>query len=136
MAQPPFADSDNHYFAGEGFTGTATLGQTTNIDYKITTERYINGAILILDGNQHKLDTLDVKAIDKDNVLGYGANTVLQTFVKNWNITTEKNTQEPIILPYTARIPANVYLRIVYVSNGLINVYCKMNLLLHQWIKP
>ena len=127
-----FANTDGLKFRGTGTTGTATKNTTTNFDYELTEDRYINGVEIFLQ-DQEWGDTLKLQVIDIDNILGYGANTVLDEFGTNWNIATDCERQGPYILPYPALVYKDIYLRYVYVSTGTTNdVKFKANSFLHK----
>lgn len=124
--------TDQFAFAGEGFSSTATKNTTTNLDYKITSERYING-LQMLCTNQGSNDSATLQIVDKDNVLGYGTNVVLSQFASNWQIADGNQDQGIIQLPFRGKIPANCYIRIRYTSTGILtNVTVNANVFLHQ----
>lgn len=123
-----FPDHEGFRFRGHSFAGTATAGQTTNIDYKLTAERHMNGGRLILQDN-HIDDQICFQVIDKDNVLGYGANTILDEFIKDYYLPLNSNLE--VRLDYKAKIIANLYLRLVYKSAGNTDVLVRCNLYLH-----
>lgn len=124
--------TDQFTFAGEGFTATATKNTTTNLDYKITGDRYING-LQMLCTNQAANDSATLQIVDKDNVLGYGTNVVLSQFATNWQIADGNQDQGIIQLPFRGKIPANCYIRIRYTSTGILtNVTVNGNIFLHQ----
>ena len=126
-----FNATDGFNFRGKGISGTATAGTTTDIDYKLTEERYINGCQLIL--NSHALgDTVTFQVVDKDNVLGYGAGVVLQEFGTTWQVSEDERNQGVFKVEYPAKILANLYVRIKYTSQGLTNVNVACNLFLHK----
>ncbi len=127
-----FAFNGNYEVKATGYKGTAPAGVTTNVDFAIGAEdRYINGIKLLLK-NHAEEDTIGLQIVDKDNVLGYGAGLVLKVFGLNWNVDAEKSDQGQNVFNYAARIPAGVYIRVVYVSTGATDVKVKLNLLLHK----
>lgn len=127
-----FANNENFRFRGVSFSGLATAGQNTNIDFQLTAERYMNGGKLILEGNNID-DKICFQVIDKDNVLGYGANVVLDEFIKDFFLPQSAPLE--INLPYTARLYNGLYLRLIYKSAGNSDVKVKCNLYLH-WKQP
>lgn len=128
----PFASSGNFRFRGKGISGTATKNTTSNIDYKLTEERYINGVDLFVKDSVWG-DSVKFQVIDIDNILGYGANTVLDEFGTDWYIDPSICKQGQILLPYPAKIVTNLYIRIVYISVGTdVDVSLKANLFLHK----
>lgn len=126
-----FANSDGFRFRGLGISATATKNTTTNIDYLIPQDRYMNGVSIILK-NQVFGDTASFQIVDKDNVLGYGAGTVLDEFATDWNMSEDSQDQGAVLLPYPAKVIAGLYIRIVYKSVGTENdVLVRANLFLH-----
>lgn len=127
-----FAYNGQYEVKATGYRGTAAAGTTTNLDFAIGAEdRYINGLALILK-NHAAEDLVGLKIVDVDNVLGYGAGLVLKTFGTNWNVDDSQQHQGKDSFNYAAKIPAGVYVRVVYESTGGTNVLVKLNLLLHK----
>jgi hypothetical protein len=128
----PFASTANFRFRGYGMSGTATKNTTTNIDYKLLEQRYLNGCMLIIK-NQVFGDKVKFQVVDVDNILGLGANTVLDEFGTDWYVSEDSQDQGMITIPYPAKIVAGLYIRIVYNSVGTENdVQLKCNLFLHK----
>lgn len=127
-----FANSDGFRARFKGISGTAAQDTTTDIDYKLTEERYINGVRLIAD-NHVMGDKVDFQVVDVDNILGYGAGVVLDEFGKDWYLDPNVCTQPDVLVPYPAKILANLYIRLKYHSVGTSNdVDLKCNLFLHK----
>lgn len=118
MATPDFLNNA-YNFCGDGVSGTATKNSVTNIDFKIlTTDKYLHGGQLFIESAVHG-DWVECQIVDIGNVLGYGANTVLRTFLYKWFIDpTNGNTT--IEAPFVGKIPVNTYLRIKYHSIGTV----------------
>lgn len=132
MSHPPFSDSDGFRFRGKGISGTATKTASTNIDHKITEERYINGINVILK-DQSFGDSLKFQIVDVDNIVGYGAGVVLDEFGTDWYVSDDTQTQGQIILPYPAKVISGLWIRIIYKSIGTTNdVSVLCNLFLHK----
>jgi hypothetical protein len=130
--QSPFASSAGFRFRGHGMAGTATKNTTSNIDFKILEERYLNGCMLILKNHVFG-DKLKFQVVDVDNIVGYGAGTVLDEFGTDWYVSEDSQDQGMITIPYPAKIIAGLYIRIVYISVGTENdVQLKCNLFLHK----
>lgn len=121
-------DSDKVSFRGKGMQWTATAGVTSNLDYKFTEERLVCGGQLILTGHAPG-DSGSLVIIDKDNVMGYGAEFVLDGFITDWFFVSDEENQGVLSIPFPAQIPANLYLRIIYVSTGSNNVNVRFNML-------
>lgn len=124
-------DADRARFKIQGFKGTAAVNTTTNIDWKLPEERWTSGGILLAQG-PHWGDKISLSIVDKDNVLGAGANYVLDTFVEDFYLISDSQFQIQIEAPYIALVPANVYVRIAYSNTSLLDpVECAMNLTTH-----
>lgn len=126
-----FASSDGFRARFQGiFSGTAEAGTTTDFDFRVAQERYINGVRLLLE--DHTLgDKVDFQVVDIDNVLGMGANTVLDEFGKDWFVDPALHTQPDVLVPYPARILTGLYIRLKYHSSGSTDVKVKTNAFLH-----
>ena len=126
-------DADKVKFRGKGISGTAIAGATTNIDYKLTEARLLDGVKMILK-DQAFGDSVKFQVVDVDNVLGYGAGLVLDEFGTDWYVSADTQDQGAINLPYSAEVIAGLYIRIVYNSIGGTNVSVKANLWLHKYM--
>lgn len=132
MLMEAFAYNGQYEVKATGYRGTAAAGVTTNLDFAVGAEdRHMNGINMIVHGASDA-DTLDFKVIDIDNALGYGAGLVLKTFGINWNVDHTKADQGREVFNFVARLPAGVYIRVVYNSTGETAVTVKLNLLLHK----
>jgi len=129
-------DVKDYYFKGDGVSGTATKNTTTNIDYIVgESGLYISGAEFIYKDSVWG-DYVECQIIDVDNVLGYGANTVLTQYVKKWYL--DPNTTKLILeSPYAGALPNGVYVRIKYHSVGTeIDPSIMINYFLHDAKEP
>lgn len=124
----PFTDALGFRFRGHSFIDTVTTGTTKDIDYQLTAERWINGGRLIID-NIGANDKLTFQVIDKDNIFGYGANTVLDQFIQDFYIPSTGNLE--VVLAYPAKIVSGLYLRLKYTSTHASGCTVKCNLYLH-----
>lgn len=124
-------DSSQLNFKGKGISGTATAGVSTNIDHKLTERRLITGVHIILKDHAWG-DTATLQVVDVDNILGYGAGTVLGEYATSWQFASDKQDQGVFTVPYPADIAANLYLRIIYTSTGGTNVSVRANYFLHK----
>jgi len=124
-----FSDSEGMRFRGTSFSDTVAADSTKSIDYKITEERYINGGKLIIK-NMGDDDKITFQVVDKDNIFGLGANTVLDEFIKDFYLPTNESLN--VQLDYPARINAGLYLRLIYTNtNTTEQATVKCNLYLH-----
>jgi hypothetical protein len=126
-----FNDSDFHRFRGIGFFDTAIAGTATSLLYKFTDPYAMNGCQIFLK-NQVFGDSLDFYIIDMDNILGYGAGIILDSFVENWCVADDVCGQTPVILPYKANIITGLYAAIIYNSTGLNDVMVGCNFYRHK----
>lgn len=118
-------------FKGQGASGSCTAGNTANVDLKIEGGDFVlTGGFIILKGHTFG-DTVKQQVIDKDNVMGYGANFVLNEFVSNWYVSESSQAQSMIVPGYPAKVLQNLYLRVVYNCPSS-NVSVAVNYLLHK----
>lgn len=115
----------SYTFFGDSTSGLALHGQSTDIDYKIEGSYMIFGVEMIYSGAADG-DFASFQIVDKDNVLGYGAGTVLNEWVKKWYIpsaeTRWKTTSEMV-----TKLPPGLYARLKYTSVGSTDVPVKIN---------
>jgi hypothetical protein len=97
----------------------------------MTDDCFLTGGILRTN-NAVFGDYCDMQVIDKDNVLGYGANVVLNQFVTKWYMRSDAQEQFEKSLPYPSKLLSGLYLRIVYHSIGSVDVDVAMNYELHR----
>lgn len=83
-------------YYGHLANGSATLSRPVNIDFKLPTnlgKDYFYFWGLTFDCEQHGAkDTLRIQIIDIDNVLGYGANTIISDYDELWVHSIDKFT--------------------------------------------
>lgn len=125
-------DSDKVRFRGVGFAFTAIAGATTDGEYKLTANRIIDGTQIICKNHVHG-DKVTFQVVDKDNILGYGAGTVLDDFGVDWYLAEDQMDQKPIRLSYSAEIFSGLYIRVKYTSVGGTNVEVKVNIFMHLY---
>lgn len=124
-------DSDKSVFRIQGFSGAASTNTVTDIDWKLPEQRWLSGGIFIAQGT-HWGDKVSIQIIDKDNVLGYGANTILEQLAVDFYCITDSELQVKLECPYVALVPANVYIRVKYTNTSLIDpVEVACNLVTH-----
>jgi hypothetical protein len=130
----PFTNDEGLQFAGAGVAQTHTNSSTTNCDHKMPGDRYFNGIEIMLK-DQNWADTANMQVVDVDDIMGYGAGTVLSTFAANWRFDDTVCNQGVFLLNYKATILKDLYLRIAYTSAGGTDVKANYNFFLHE-IKP
>ena len=108
---------DKFDYAEDGMVGTATKNTTTDLDFKVTgAKEYVQGGQLLFQ-NAAWGDYITAQVVDVDNVLGYGAGTVLNEYIKKRYVHPDIGKSE-LEVPYAGLIPQNTYLRIKYTSVG------------------
>jgi hypothetical protein len=100
-----------------GVYSVATKNSTTNIDFLLSDDCLITGAMFSTKGAVYG-DKVHFQVVDKDNMFGYGAGMVLNQFITNWFINPDISRQLDMENGYPAKIYAGLYLRLVYVSIG------------------
>jgi hypothetical protein len=122
----------NLNFDGQGKKAlNITAGQVTNIDHKVVEDSLFTGASVIIKDATFG-DDFNVKVVDVDNILGYGAGTVLLQTITNWGVITDKQDQGSLQVGYPAKIKGGIYLRISYNSTGQANPSVIINYHLHK----
>ncbi len=109
----------NLLFDARGVKATASANNTTNIDMLVSDDSLITGVHLLVN-NAAFGDKVTLQVVDKDNVLGLGAGTVLRQPATDWYIASDVQTQLAASSLYPAKIVAGLYLRVVYTSVALL----------------
>lgn len=104
-------------FNGQGVKGVVDANTTASIDLKMLDDNFITGGMLSVKDAAFG-DTVTLQVIDKDNILGYGANVVLRQFITNWYIMSDTQLQLNLDLSYPAKVLSGLYLRAVYTSTS------------------
>lgn len=129
-----FAFNGQYEVKATGYRATAAAGATSNLDFAIGSEdRHISGINLLL-MNHADADTIGFQVVDVNNIIGYGAGVVLKEFGINWNVDHTKCDQGRDVFNFVARIPAGIFIRLIYKSTGASDVVVKPNFLLHKKI--
>lgn len=102
-----------------GFGGIALPSQNTTLDYQVTENlRFRGGVMYAKDASLG--DTVNMYVVDKDNILGYGANFVLAHYVQNWQVMPNcPNIVEDVDL--SSPLLAGLYFRLVYTNTHASN---------------
>ena len=127
-----FSTSDFE-FAPQAALDTCTAGSTKAVLLAMDGTKYMNGGKLITDGHGAFGDWVSADVIDHDNLLGYGVDTVLKTWIQKWYVDA-KACEDTIVTPYAGKPPAGMYLRLTYHSVGATDVGFALNLLVHKAI--
>lgn len=125
-------DADRVKFKGDAANASAAANTSTNLDYKITDKgRLFTGLQILAPANIGDYARLII--LDKDNVLGYGANVELEEFVKKWFMDSNNDNQGVFQVGYPAWIIENLYIRITYTNVSVLTaVNLRVNYYLHK----
>ena len=97
-----------------GVSFTAAANQVTTFSYTLTAATYLKGGVLYVTPGTMG-DQLTVQIVDVNNVLGYGANFVVATYVNGWYVIPSlQNTIEDISV--SALIPAGLCVNFLYAN--------------------
>ena len=114
-----------------GIDGNFTGNSISNIDLLLTDDVLVTGASVICKNHVFG-DAISLQVVDTNNILGYGANTVLNTFANNWIVSDDSQKQIDFVSPYPAKIIAGLTLRVSYTSIGTNNGQIAVNYILHK----
>jgi hypothetical protein len=103
-------DADTVESRGQGVSGSAPAGQTTNIDLTLADFRLFTGLAF----QAHNAQIGDVAHLE---VVHPTAGTLLR-FYDSWQVNPEQACQGIFQYPYTARLVAGLILRVVYVATN------------------
>jgi hypothetical protein len=106
-----------------------SAGQSNSILLLMTEDVYIDGGMIYAE-NGKVGDWIKAEVVDVDNMYGFGANTVLYTYIEKWFIIP--NDKTIIQTPYSGKISAGMYLKITYTSTGDTDVSIFGNYRLHR----
>lgn len=113
----PFAASSVSFKGDANVAKSCAIDTTTNIDIKpsATQKRLINGGVLYVE-NAKIQDHIKAQIVDVDDVLGGGANTILNEWIVKWGVIPghilDLSTNQ------AGEIPAGVYIRVIYTAAG------------------
>ena len=128
----PFEHSYGFRFRGQGFSDVVLAGEEKNIDFRMDSDKYVNGVQIMLNGHVTG-DHAHFQIIDVDNILGYGAGFVLDEFANTWYFSGSEDSQGQFILDYPAKILQGLYIRLKYQSTGQNDVKVFCNTFLHKY---
>lgn len=117
----------NYKFLGDSFHGTAVKNTTTTFEYELVGPWMVYGAEMIYSGAVDG-DYVEMSVVDKNNVLGYGADTVIANWIARWFVPYSQNywlVQSNVV----STIPTGLFIRLRYISVGTsVDVPIKVNL--------
>jgi hypothetical protein len=115
-------DPANFRFRGDATAWATCAPGTTNLNYVVTEERYVDGGVVIVkDANPGDYCTFQVV---------HPQAGVVEQFVNKWFVIP--GTGKMDVNVYRARVPAGLTIRIVYNNVGSTSVECGINLRLHK----
>lgn len=123
--------SDNLNTNLKGVLFSANFGTDTIYDYCVSEDNLIDGASVHCI-NSSLGDKITFQVVDKDNILGFGENTILGQYMTDWYINPNITEQLSYISEYPAKIYTGLYVRIIYTSVGSVNVDVIVNFRLHK----
>ena len=128
-----YAHRDAHdlNFRGKGIENTFTAGQTTTYDWKSPETKEFDSVVLLFKNHVFE-DKVDLQVVDVDNILGYGAGTVLATYFYDYFLADDMQHQGIFKIDYPGTLLKDLYLRFRYYSSGATAVKMKANLFLHK----
>lgn len=131
LVQPkPFADKTGYNFAGKGVQQAVAANTTTNINFTVPASDYgfdFDGLALI--GTENN-DKATMKVLDDSSGTYSGTpNALLNQFATDWNTVKDKCSE---MMPYPARVYANMVLRVEYTETNNNAKTIGMNVRLHK----
>ena len=130
------AEADGHRARVKGMCkDTITAGQSKDIDYKmqqltyqgVNKESVFDGVEYYASGADN-FDEITFQVVDVDNILGYGANFVVEEFGDKVFVMPDSHV---LLRFYRSKIVPNLYIRAKYTSYGATDVKFSMNLIRH-----
>lgn len=126
--------TDVYTYEANAFTASCSNGSTV-ADFKIEnytgqsyTYKHISGGMIFIDDNTKYGMYADFQVIDKDNILGYGANVVLKQYIRkiyiNPTCPAHFGTEPPGAIPVGLYLRANIY----NPHAGAINAYINLDM--------
>ena len=108
----------------QGVGAIVPAGTVGNIDYTLSDDHLLVGAILLAENTAFD-DSICLQIIHP--TMG-----VVNQFVTNWAMSTDKEEKFNRQEGFPAKIPAGLKIRCAYTSTGSVDVKVKMNLFLHK----
>lgn len=110
--------TDEYTYEANAFSASCSNGSTT-VDFKVEnytgqsfTYKHISGGMIFINDNTKYGMYADFQVVDKDNILGYGANTVLKQYIHkiyiNPTCPAHFGTEPPGAIPVGLYLRANI----------------------------
>jgi len=103
----------------KGVSGTATAGQSTNIDLTLADDDLLVGCQVLAQGSEFG-DTCDFQVVHPQA-------GVLKQFCTDWGVSSDKQEKINFDSKFPAKIPTGLILRLVYHSIGTTDVKVLVN---------
>lgn len=132
MSNLPFADRKDLRFRATGVEFPCLSGQETTFDFLLDNNYFCNGAEVLFNTTTPG-SRITFQIVDKDNIMGMGENTILDTFVNNWYLSSSHDRNGPIALNYPALLRSGLYIRLIVFNRFNFDITCYTNLFLHLY---
>jgi hypothetical protein len=106
--------NSSYRFLGDSLSGTALKGKSTKFDYKLEDNLMVYGAELIFQ-NAAFGDYVSFAVVDKDNLLGYGADFIVAEWIRKWYVPY-LDYHWKVVSEFTGTTNAGLYIRLTYTS--------------------
>lgn len=115
-------DLDTHNLSPDvnAFNFTSSGNGTTTFNWKIPNHEYLAEIGGFFTG-QTAGDYIQVNVVDVDNILGFGANTILSTPVTKYWVNPTANQLQTIAVGYPVFMLQNLYIQILYTSSNILS---------------
>jgi hypothetical protein len=115
----------------KGYAFTIQANDVTDCDILLTDDAVLEG-VRIIANTVTADDKVTCQIIDKDNILGQGANYIVKQFATDWYFVPGSNIYWDSTTPYVFKIKAGLYIRVKYISNSILNTKLYINARLHK----
>lgn len=99
----------------KGYTFATPNGAITDCDIPLTDDCILEGGRMLATQITQG-DKVTCQVIDKDNVLGMGANYVVKQFVTDWYMAPGTTIQWDFSVTYPVKLKGGLYVRVIYTS--------------------
>jgi len=116
-------------YAAKGVSKLCPPGLTTDLDLVLTDDTLITGAwVISLYSNFG--DTASFQVVDPSGAITGTPGGVVKTFIEEWLLVGNVNIN--MDMPYPAKIPAGLAIRLSYTNTGSLDVNLAINWKLHK----
>lgn len=108
-------DKARMQFNAKGVSATCTINAATNLDLYFSEDHLVTGFWIV--GSGLKLgDKVDLKVIDTDNIMGFGAGVAIKTLATD--IYLPQSVDQQFDVAYPAKVLAGLSLRLIFRSSA------------------